>query len=72
MFTLGSEGKLTLQEQKISVLTAVGNLSHNTVSGSATLQELSGQVTEQFIPLLSTEGTLANHAVTRGLVAKLL
>ncbi|WAR01242.1 GCN1-like protein [Mya arenaria] len=51
----GSEGKLTLQEQKMSVVQAVGNMSCNSVSGPTTLQDLSATVTELFIPLLSTE-----------------
>ena len=53
---LGSEGKLTLTEQKLSALRAVGNMSRNTVSGTATLQNLSTTVAELFIPLLSSEG----------------
>ena len=52
----GSEGKLSLTEQKLSALRAIGNMSKNTVSGTGTLQNLSTTVAELFIPLLSTEG----------------
>jgi hypothetical protein len=57
-FSPGSEGKLSLTEQKISVLQAVGNLSKNTVSGAPTLQNLSTSIVELFIPVLSSEGKL--------------
>ncbi|KAL4223498.1 eIF-2-alpha kinase activator GCN1 [Mactra antiquata] len=57
----GSEGKLSMTEQKISVLQAVGNTSKNSVSGATTLQNLSSTVVEGFLPVLSSEvheGTL--------------
>lgn len=55
-FYTGSEGKLTLTEQKVDVLQAVGSMSKNTVSGAPTLQNLSTSVVELFIPFLSSEG----------------
>ncbi|KAM4051160.1 stalled ribosome sensor GCN1 isoform 1-T1 [Anomaloglossus baeobatrachus] len=61
----GSEGKLTAVAQKISVLSGIGALSHHTVSGTSS-QELSGTVSELFIPFLQQEvheGTLI-HAVS--------
>lgn len=61
---VGSEGKLTLTEQKISVLQAIGNMTQNAVSGATTLQDLAGSVVELFIPLLSTEGTIVIPPVT--------
>ena len=56
-YITGSEGKLTLTEQKVSVLQAIGNMSSNAVSGATTLQDLAGSIVESFIPLLTTEGT---------------
>ena len=55
-FVLGSEGKLALTDQKLSVLKAIGNMSRNTVSGAGTLQNLSTTVAELFITMLSSEG----------------
>ncbi|ELT88389.1 hypothetical protein CAPTEDRAFT_195675 [Capitella teleta] len=57
----GSEGKLTVVTQRISVLTAIGHLSKHTVSGAAPVQKLSSAVVEMFIPVLQQEvheGTL--------------
>ncbi|KAL3857310.1 hypothetical protein ACJMK2_011991 [Sinanodonta woodiana] len=62
----GSEGKLTLTEQKISVLQAIGNMGKNAVSGTASLQNLSTTVAELFLSLLQNEaheGTLV-HALS--------
>ena len=53
---LGSEGKLTFADQKISVLQGIGNLVHNTVSGTQSLQSLSSAVSEMFLPTLQQEG----------------
>ncbi|XP_078600399.1 stalled ribosome sensor GCN1-like [Branchiostoma floridae x Branchiostoma japonicum] len=56
----GSEGKLTVVKHRMGVLTGLGNLSYNTVSGSGT-QTLSSMVAELFIPYLQQEvheGTL--------------
>lgn len=55
---LGSEGKLTVAAQRIDMLTGVGNLSYNTVSGTNSVQSLSGTVAEHFIPLLQQEGRI--------------
>uniref|UniRef100_A0A8C3MXS7 Uncharacterized protein n=1 Tax=Geospiza parvula TaxID=87175 RepID=A0A8C3MXS7_GEOPR len=60
----GSEGKLTVVAQKMSVLSGIGSLSHHVVSGSSS-QALSATVAELFIPFLQQEvheGTLV-HAV---------
>nr|XP_022338883.1 eIF-2-alpha kinase activator GCN1-like [Crassostrea virginica] len=57
----GSEGKLTIADQRISVLQAIGNVSQNSVSGANTLESLSTTVVEKFLPLLQSEvheGTL--------------
>ncbi|XP_005111057.1 eIF-2-alpha kinase activator GCN1 [Aplysia californica] len=62
----GSEGKLTFADQKISVLQGIGNLVHNTVSGTLSLQSLSSTVSEMFLPTLQQEvheGTLV-HALS--------
>ncbi|XP_076452806.1 stalled ribosome sensor GCN1-like [Babylonia areolata] len=62
----GSEGKLTVADQKVSVLQGIGNLVHNTVSGTASVQDLATKVTEMFLPTLQQEvheGTLV-HALS--------
>ncbi|XP_050410272.2 eIF-2-alpha kinase activator GCN1 [Patella vulgata] len=59
----GSEGKLTVLEQKLSVLTAIGNIFYNTVSGTTSVHNLSVTVSELFLPTLQTEiheGTLVH------------
>ncbi|XP_065580643.1 stalled ribosome sensor GCN1-like [Artemia franciscana] len=56
----GSEGKLTLALEKISVIQGIGKLSHHGVSGSS-VHDLSVNVANQFIKILTTEvheGTL--------------
>ncbi|XP_012611936.2 stalled ribosome sensor GCN1 [Microcebus murinus] len=61
----GSEGKLTIVAQKISVLSGIGSISHHVVSGPSS-QVLNGIVAELFIPFLQQEvheGTLV-HAVS--------
>ncbi|XP_053444213.1 eIF-2-alpha kinase activator GCN1 isoform X1 [Nycticebus coucang] len=61
----GSEGKLTIVAQKISVLSGIGSVSHHVVSGPSS-QVLNGIVSELFIPFLQQEvheGTLV-HAVS--------
>lgn len=50
----GSEGKLTVAEQKISVLQGAGNLSFNSVSGSS-IQKLATFAADQFIKVLGIE-----------------
>ncbi|KAJ8379495.1 hypothetical protein SKAU_G00002730 [Synaphobranchus kaupii] len=60
----GSEGKLTIFAQKMSVLSGIGSCSHHAVSGTSS-QALSTAVTVLFIPYLQQEvheGTLV-HAV---------
>ncbi|XP_016090590.1 eIF-2-alpha kinase activator GCN1-like [Sinocyclocheilus grahami] len=60
----GSEGKLTVVAQKMSVLSGIGSCSHHAVSGSSS-QSLSSSVAVMFIPYLQQEvheGTLV-HAV---------
>nr|XP_055023389.1 eIF-2-alpha kinase activator GCN1 [Misgurnus anguillicaudatus] len=61
----GSEGKLTVVGQKMSVLSGIRSCSHHAVSGSSS-QSLSCSVTVMFIPYLQQEvheGTLV-HAVS--------
>ncbi|KAK7087777.1 stalled ribosome sensor GCN1-like [Littorina saxatilis] len=61
----GSEGKLTVADQKISVLQGIGNVFYNTVSGATSLQDLATTVTELYLPTLQQEvheGTLV-HAL---------
>nr|XP_023696536.1 eIF-2-alpha kinase activator GCN1 [Paramormyrops kingsleyae] len=60
----GSEGKLTVVAQKMSVLSGIGSCSHHALSGTSG-QTLSSAVTLLFIPYLQQEvheGTLV-HAV---------
>ncbi|XP_066545283.1 stalled ribosome sensor GCN1 isoform X2 [Amia ocellicauda] len=60
----GSEGKLSVVAQKMSVLSGIGSLSHHAASGSSTTT-LSTQAIDLFIPFLQQEvheGTLV-HAV---------
>lgn len=59
----GSEGKLSIVDQKISVLQGIGNLFYNSVSGTASVQELVSKVTELFLLTLQQEvheGTLVH------------
>uniref|UniRef100_UPI0037E8FE79 stalled ribosome sensor GCN1 n=1 Tax=Semicossyphus pulcher TaxID=241346 RepID=UPI0037E8FE79 len=61
----GSEGKLTVVAQKMSVLSGISSCSHHAVSGTSS-QTLSSAVTVMFIPYLQQEvheGTLV-HAVS--------
>uniref|UniRef100_M3XH46 Stalled ribosome sensor GCN1-like N-terminal domain-containing protein n=1 Tax=Latimeria chalumnae TaxID=7897 RepID=M3XH46_LATCH len=61
----GSEGKLTVVAQKMSVLSGISSLSNHAVSGPSS-QALSGIVSDLFIPFLQQEvheGTLV-HAVS--------
>uniref|UniRef100_A0A3Q1GAD8 GCN1 activator of EIF2AK4 n=1 Tax=Acanthochromis polyacanthus TaxID=80966 RepID=A0A3Q1GAD8_9TELE len=61
----GSEGKLTVVAQKMSVLSGVASCSHHAVSGTSS-QTLSSDVAVMFIPYLQQEvheGTLV-HAVS--------
>ncbi|KAL2092754.1 hypothetical protein ACEWY4_012552 [Coilia grayii] len=61
----GSEGKLTVIAQKISVLSGIGSCSHHAVSGSSS-QALNSSVAVLFVPYLQQEvheGTLV-HAVS--------
>ncbi|XP_069380401.1 stalled ribosome sensor GCN1 [Paralichthys olivaceus] len=61
----GSEGKLTVVAQKMSVLSGIASCSHHAVSGTSS-QTLSAAVTVMFIPYLQQEvheGTLV-HAVS--------
>ncbi|XP_061622693.1 stalled ribosome sensor GCN1 isoform X2 [Phyllopteryx taeniolatus] len=61
----GSEGKLTVVTQKMSVLSGIGSCSHHAVSGGSS-QTLSSAVTVMFIPYLQQEvheGTLV-HGVS--------
>jgi len=54
--TAGSEGKLSSVTHKLSLLTAVANLSHNAVSGVDSIESLSTTVIDLFISLISNEG----------------
>nr|XP_043881729.1 eIF-2-alpha kinase activator GCN1 [Solea senegalensis] len=61
----GSEGKLTVVAQKMSVLSGIASCSHHAVSGTSS-QSLSSAVTVMFIPYLQQEvheGTLV-HTVS--------
>uniref|UniRef100_A0A8D3CE50 GCN1 activator of EIF2AK4 n=1 Tax=Scophthalmus maximus TaxID=52904 RepID=A0A8D3CE50_SCOMX len=61
----GSEGKLSVVAQKMSVLSGIASCSHHAVSGTSS-QTLSSAVTVMFIPYLQQEvheGTLV-HAVS--------
>ncbi|KAF5292015.1 hypothetical protein FQA39_LY14132 [Lamprigera yunnana] len=50
----GSDGKLTVLEQKLSILEGIGNLNYNAVSGS-NLQHLLTLVVTEFIKVLEIE-----------------
>ena len=54
--TAGLEGKLSSVTHKLSLLTAVANLSHNAVSGVDSIESLSTTVIDLFISLISNEG----------------
>lgn len=53
-----------MADQRISVLQAIGNVSKNAVSGANTLQNLSTNVSENFLTLLQAEGMLKYHIFT--------
>jgi len=52
----GAEGKLAGMSQKLSLLTAIANLSHNSVSGTSSIESLAVAVVDMFISLLQSEG----------------
>ena len=52
----GSEGKLSVIDQRLAMLAGVGNMSYNTVSGTSSVQSLSEEVATMFIPILQQEG----------------
>jgi hypothetical protein len=56
--TAGSESKLTVAEQRMGVVLAIGALSHHTVSGTTSVQSLSNTVVDFMGPLLQSEGLL--------------
>ena len=47
---------MTVASQRMGMLTGIGNLSYNTVSGANSTQSLGGTVAELFIPILQQEG----------------
>ncbi|CAH1802155.1 unnamed protein product [Owenia fusiformis] len=51
----GSEGKLVVVAEKISVLSGLGRLSSNQVTGSQSVSSLGTTVVESFIPILQQE-----------------
>lgn len=51
----GSEGKLTITAQRTSMLTAIGYLASNTVTGQSA-QKVALQGMQLYVPLLKTEG----------------
>ncbi|XP_042907743.1 stalled ribosome sensor GCN1 [Parasteatoda tepidariorum] len=51
----GSEGKLTVVTQRIGVLSGIGNLSYNIVTGSTSIQALCEMAAENFIQFLKHE-----------------
>lgn len=53
---LGSEGKLTVVTQRIGVLSGIGNLSYNIVTGSSSIQSLCEVAVNNFINVLKHEG----------------
>ena len=60
---LGSEGKLSVIDQRMGMLAGIGNLSYNTVSGTQSVQSLSDDVATEFIKTLQTEGE-GSHTVS--------
>ena len=52
----GAEGKLAGMTQKLSLLTAISNLTHNSVSGTDAIESLATAVIDMFISLLQSEG----------------
>lgn len=51
----GSEGKLTVVTQRIGVLSGIGNLSYNIVTGSSSIQSLCEFAVDNFINILKHE-----------------
>ena len=56
MWGSGAEGKLAGMTQKLCLLTAIANLSHNSVSGTSSIESLAATVVDMFISLLQSEG----------------
>lgn len=54
-----------MADQRISVLQAIGNVSKNAVSGANTVQNLSTNVSENFLSLLQSEGKLLQSFVIK-------
>ena len=50
----GSEGKITVATQRMSMMTAVGELSANTVTG-ASAQNVISTAAELYLPVLQAE-----------------
>ncbi|XP_054719248.1 eIF-2-alpha kinase activator GCN1-like [Uloborus diversus] len=62
----GSEGKLTVVTQKLGVLSGIGNLSYNIVTGSTSVQAVCEFAADKFIAVLKHEvheGTIT-HALS--------
>lgn len=55
---------MTVLSERMDVITAIGNLTHNTVSGSLATQSIAGEALAQFTLLLNqeTNETMIVHA----------
>ena len=51
----GAEGKLAGMTQKLCLVTAIANLSHNSVSGTGSIESLATAVVDMFISMLQNE-----------------
>jgi len=52
----GVEGKLAGMTQKLCLVTAIANLTNNSVSGTSSIESLAAAVVDMFISLLQNEG----------------
>jgi len=52
----GADGKLAGMTQKLCLVTAIANLTHNSVSGTSSIESLAAGIVDMFICLLQSEG----------------
>lgn len=55
---VGSEGKLTVWNDRVAILEAIGHLEANSIGNSSSLENLVNIVVEKMIPYVQQEGEL--------------
>jgi hypothetical protein len=56
MYLLGSEGKLTVWNDRAAVLESIGNLEANSIGISSSMENLVKIIVDKMIPYLQQEG----------------